>query len=504
MQYTEEHYAQMYNGLPEGLKDLVLSGRLAILVSGIGSRHGLTADQIADLEPAIEDVCLGLITKKELVENIRKSTDVDQRVANRIAAEADLEILRPFDAELAIARKQKEDLDQSIGKVEAQRAEEQIHPAGKKVPEPQNVSGHATAKKVSDWYNKESDAPVKSVPSTPSNFDWEKDFGKSKEEVAKAETVPDANIETKLEKLTESINMLVSNRFGAGDKDNPISTQMQELFKRLEKAEKENEENKKLIKNLSGIKPVDNIFGTTPEADPNSTKIQIDKQRKVEIARSEPKEKKEVSNGNIQITSVSKSVPIEHKGADLSELISSTVSKDTLDSIVETRNKPETIASTQSEGKKGLSLEELISGGDKKIKEAAPQKTATLVFPGRDEEKKIDIKNLSQKESLKQTLLEDLDFLKSAPVETKPTAPDPKLAISDALNNQTQASATPDVPKAQGQSTYPSNPFKDELMPTTKEDRMRALQAKIKSLNTGASVGGKSNIGASTLDPYRL
>lgn len=504
MQYTEEHYAQMYNGLPEGLKDLVLSGRLAILVSGIGSRHGLTADQIADLEPAIEDVCLGLITKKELVENIRKSTDVDQRVANRIAAEADLEILRPFDAELAIARKQKEDLDQSIGKVEAQKVEEQVHPVGKKIPEPQNVSGHATAKKVSDWYNKESDAPVKNIP-TNSNFDWEKDFGKSKEEAAKTETTtaPDANIETKLEKLTESINMLVSNRFGGGEKDTSISTQMQELLKRLEKAEKENEENKKMIKNLSGTKPVDNIFGTTQAPE---TKIQIDKQRKVEIARSEPKEKKEVSNGNIQITSVSKSVPIEHKGADISELISSTVSKDTLDSIVETRNKPEPIASTQAEGKKGLSLEELISGGDKKIKGSAPQKTATLVFPGRDEEKKIDIKNLSQKESLKQTLLEDLDFLKSTPTETVPATPepDPKLAVSEAVNNQNKADTTPDTPKAQGQSTYPSNPFKDELMPTTKEDRMKALQAKIKSLNTGASVGGKSNIGASTLDPYRL
>lgn len=46
-QYTEEHYAQLYNDLPEGLKDLVLSGRLAILVSAIGSRHGLNADQVA-------------------------------------------------------------------------------------------------------------------------------------------------------------------------------------------------------------------------------------------------------------------------------------------------------------------------------------------------------------------------------------------------------------------------------------------------------------------------
>jgi hypothetical protein len=47
-------------------------------------------------------------------------------------------------------------------------------------------------------------------------------------------------------------------------------------------------------------------------------------------------------------------------------------------------------------------------------------------------------------------------------------------------------------------------PFKDELIPKTKEERMKALQDKIKALNKGVSVGGKTNIAASGLDPYKI
>jgi hypothetical protein len=166
MQYTEEDYAQMYNDLPEGLKELVLSGRLAILVSAIGSRHGLNADQVADLEPSIEDVCLGLITKDELVDNILKNVNVDQRVANRIAAEAELEILRPFESELVIARKQKEDLDQKISKtntikpVATSTTPNTVY-SSPKSNEPKDVSGHGQEKKVADWYQKGEEAKEK-------------------------------------------------------------------------------------------------------------------------------------------------------------------------------------------------------------------------------------------------------------------------------------------------------------------------------------------------------
>lgn len=537
MQYTEEHYAQMYNDLPEGLKDLVLSGRLAILVSAIGSRHGLNADQVADLEPAIEDVCLGLITKDELVDNIQKNVNVDQRVANRIAAEAELEILRPFEAELVIARKQKEDLDVKItGGTSTKKTftkEETKTDTTKNKLEPKDVSDHAPDKKVSDWYQKgeEGNKDNKSATSGKVSFDWDSDFAKKptpKEEPVVAETNKDVtqnisspNIENKLDQLTESINKLIDVRFGSPDKkDDTPSAQMQELLKRLEQAEKENAENKKLIRNLQSQKtsstPIENIFG-------DASKIQIDKQRKVDIDHTEPKKDDQKPSGNIQITTTSKAIPIQK---DLKqEVISSTVSKDTLDSIVEIRNKSDVKPDQNISTKKAFSLDELVSKSDDKIKSATQKATpgnGTLVFPGLNDEKKIDIKNINQKDSIRETLLSDLDFLtkkgadEMTDTQTKNTEktdtnpPQTGTAVtttttdtgSDIDTEEEKEVVTPDTQgSTQGSNT---NPFKDELLPKTKEERMKALQDKINALNKGVSVDGKTNITASGLDPYRL
>ncbi len=519
MQYTEEHYAQMYNDLPEGLKELVLSGRLAIMVSAIGSRHGLNTDQVADLEPAIEDVCLGLITKDELVDNIVKNVNVDQRVANRIAAEAELEILKPFDAELLIARKQKEDLDEKIQRAGGIKKPQVQVSQPKQTPEPKDISDHATEKKVADWYGK---SETEKEPTK--TFDWEKSLGKNEEikEDTKDETKSQAqpNIEDKLDQLTESINKLVSSRFGGGDKkEEGLSSEMQELVKRLEKAERENEENKKLIKSLQTQKistPTEILFGEIAQ----QNKVQIDKERKVEIAKDEAR-----GTGNIQITSVSKNIPIENKLVEIKipatepkqEIISSSVSKDTLDSIFEIRNKtPQTNSqSTQTSTKKVLSLDELVAKGDSKIKEGLKEtpanktaQTGTLVFPGANDEKKVDIKNVSQKDSMRKTLLDDLEFLKN----TSKTSTEQKTVEEKSEENDTNpiqlTSASEEVHPTQNTSepisSTTTNLFKEELLPKTKEERMQALQEKIKALNKGVSIGGKTNISASSFDPYKI
>lgn len=533
MQYTEEHYAQMYNGLPEGLKDLVLSGRLAILVSAIGSRHGLSADQIADLEPAIEDVCLGLITKAELVDNIRKSTNVDMRVATRISAEADLEILKPYDAELMIARKQKEELDEKIGSGAFDSVSQNKSASSTKFKEePKNVSEHAQVKKISDWYSKDEQSfknedAGKNV-ATVTNFDWESDFGKKavtpKHEneinTSTDHSPADKNLEGKLDQLTESINKLVNTRFGGAVAEPEISTQMQDLLKRLERAEKENEENKKLIQSLKGVKPVESIFGNATLTDmapaqSNLNNIPIDKERKVEINHKDLAPKKEAETGNIQITSVSTQIPIEKQyfqtapKTDTANVISSSVSMDTLDSIVATRNKTTPVPTDSTSTKTVLSMDELLANSDKKIKNVSSpmsSKTATLIFPSLNDEIKLDVKNLSQKDSIKQTLLDDLAFLQKEDKKKDDIMEDiPKVEEKVAEDQQATTTNTgPAVGQMNSSATYATNPFKEELIPKTKEERMRVLQDKIKSLNKGVSVGGKTNISTSNLDPYRL
>jgi hypothetical protein len=435
--------------------------------------------------------------------------------------------LRPYESELVIARKQKEELDAKIAggskdlntlKKPAPVAEV----AKKVVVEPKDISGHAPDKKVADWYSKETNTvpniQVTHVDGQKKSFDWDTDFAKKESlanapapapvstDVTSANTTAPGNLESKLDQLTESINKLVNARFGADDKKDPgISNEMQELIKRLERAEKENEENKKLIKNLqvnnSSLKPIESIFGQSA----NAPQIKIDKERKVDINHADPKPEAQVT-GNIQITSTSKSIPVEKKAeVNNLEIFNSVVSKDTLDSIVETRNKTAPVVGDGTiAGKKTLTLDELVSKSDTTIKKASEQpKTATLVFPGLNDEKKIDIKNISQASSLRQTLLDDLEFLKNgsgaakSDETVKATMEEKVAAVQAPVENVI-------LPTEMPTTTYTTNPFKDELMPKTKEERMKALQDKIKALNKSVSVGGKTNISASGLDPYRL
>jgi hypothetical protein len=574
--YTEEHYAEMYNNLPEGLKDLVLSGRLAIQVSAIGSRHGLNADQVANLEPAIEDVCLGLITKAELAENIKAQVGLDERVSNRVAAEAEIEIFRPFEPELVIARQQKEEIDARIGgqnkkptpKTAApSNGNTQLVQANQVVDEPEDISDHSNVSNIKNWYSKEEkDEEPKPPSQMPKSFDWDKDFGKKEEPKKEApknissekkSIIPDeanqtrSGVEEKIDKLTESINQLVNARFGGDDKkDSGLSEQMKELMKRLEKAEAENEENKKLIQKLQGGTPVGNaaasIFGesvimpgqgtsqpSSPKTDSAGNKIQIDKERKVEIEKQFTPIQTQ-SSGNIQITSVSKQIPIQ-KETDIKSLTSeknnsvlemldtgkkseskkeevkiqsSAVSLDTVNAIVETRSKEES-PTTITSAKKALSIEELVQKGDQAVKDAAEAKTVTLVFPGINDEKRVDITSQTQASSLRQTLLDDLEFLKKKDeesVKTKEEILSPKKEEPKDESAQTpmsSTSVTADLPTS-SQTAGGDNPFKDELLPKTKEDRMKSLQDKIKAMNKGVTTGGKTNITASGLDPYKI
>ena len=590
--YTEEHYAEMYNNLPEGLKDLVLSGRLALQVAAIGTRHGLNADQVADLEPAVEDVCLGLILKQDLAENIKSQVGVDDRVANRVAAEVEIEILRPFEPELVIARQQKQDLDKKIASpkknsptptLPIREGEVQQTPAKatKEEFEPKNVSEHTNVTAIKNFYNSSSNSDVNNngqqentKPNSNVNFDWD-NFGKkpapepglsglndSSDISAQVPQEPAVSVEAKLDKLTDTINKLVESRFGGEKKEEGMSEEMRKIIERLEKAEKENLENKNLIKKLQGENPpatLTNIF---------DNKIQIDKPRSVEIDKSKtPISIGEGVTGNIQVKStVQNNIPIQkndalnlmsNKTLDLQgdfaknltsekkpevHMYSSTVSQDTADTIVETRNKEMTNMPVTTSTKKVLTLDELIANGDKKIAEAN-RNTAQVVFPTVNNDKIIDIKNIAQTDTLRQTLLEDLEFLKTkttpsvagataTPPPRGGESQDPLTAkqqnVTNSQNQNSQNTTTSNSNNSNGntdnkdvsnnanvqaatldlgvsnQSSVTLNQFKDELIPKTKEDRMKALQDKIKAMNKGVSSGGANSIAATALDPYKI
>lgn len=571
--YTEEHYAEMYNNLPEGLKDLVLSGRLALQVSAIGTRHGLNADQVADLEPAVEDVCLGLILKTQLADNIKTQVGTDDRVANRIAAEVEIEILRPFEPELIIARQQKEDLDKKIAspKQAAPIAQKQTatHTPAKAVKEefePKDVSEKSNITAIKNFYNSSSNSGDSTVGNdatqvqdtnkkeTSVNFDWD-NFGKkpapapepeSPKPITNNQTSPSMSVDEKIDKLTDTINKLVVDRFGGEKKEAGMSEEMKKIMERLEIAEKENLENKKLIQKLQSGSQLTNLQNNIFDLPKDGNKINVDKPRSVEIDKTKtPITTNSDISGNVKVQATTQNpIPINNdfglssrKSLDLLSdsdknlpsspkpeevkkevnMFSSVVSQNTADTIVETRNKENQATPITSSAKKVLSLDELLQKNDGKVNAAKPT-TAQIVFPTIGTEKKIDIKNIAQTEGLKQTLLEDIDFLKKKfPPEAMTSIQNNMAAMQTntdtsstaSTDTQTDTNENADQPNdlanlTSSQSSVTLGQFKDELVPKTKEDRMRALQDKIKAMNKGVSSGGTNSIAASALDPYKL
>lgn len=587
--YTEEHYAEMYNNLPEGLKDLVLSGRLALQVSAIGTRHGLNADQVADLEPAVEDVCLGLILKTQLAENIKTQVGVDDRVANRIAAEVEIEILRPFEPELIIARQQKEDLDKKIAnpKQVTPVAQTQNTTPAKAVKEefvPKDVSEKSNVAAIKNFYNSSSNSSTDNSISSnaqpeagkqaATNFDWD-NFGKKpqtqvsepglnelKDPTDSGDQKPTANnqvptsmsVDEKIDKLTDTINKLVMDRFGGEKKEEGMSEEMKKIMERLEMAEKENQENKKLIQKLQSGNQLNNLQSSATgifDLPKDANKINVDKPRSVEIDKTKtPIGVNSDISGNVKVQATTQNpIPVNNdlnlsskKSLDLLgdsdknltsspkpteskrevNMFSSVVSQSTADTIVETRNKENQAVPVTSGAKKVLSLDELLQKNDSKVNVAKPT-TAQIVFPTIGTEKKIDIKNVAQTDGLRQTLLEDIAFLKKKfPTNDVLTAAQQNMANqqvtatvsgntaqTDAQTNQTDKTSDDQAQNdlanlTSTQSSVTLGQFKDELVPKTKEDRMRALQDKIKAMNKGVSTGGANSIAASALDPYKL
>jgi hypothetical protein len=142
MNYTEEQYSELYNNLPKGLRDLVLSGDLSNRVGAIAMKYGLTPEETSELEPAVEDVALGLVTIEELPENIFVQVGIDNERAQQIAREAMQTILQDYLDELRLTRKYKIELDARIRQEENKVVASQEAAAGEQGEEKANLAGN--------------------------------------------------------------------------------------------------------------------------------------------------------------------------------------------------------------------------------------------------------------------------------------------------------------------------------------------------------------------------
>jgi hypothetical protein len=574
MNYTEEQYSELYNNLPKGLRDLVLSGDLSNRVGAIAMKYGLTPEETSELEPAVEDVALGLVTIEELPENIFVQVGIDNERAQQIAREAMQTILQDYLDELRLTRKYKIELDARIRQEENKVVASQEAAAGEQGEEKANLAGNiinitrknespvditqqnTPDQKVADWF---SGGPSASKPRSRVELD---SLGEDFATQPSVRTVPITNNKPIAEVKAQPVedftapapiqNTVVPNQIQNNSKktawdsiisDKPnnlkpvveqvaspsknITPNTQGQSKDLERSMVQVEQqiltltqavNRMIDRNDKTIAPVVQSVFNSGQYEEISRRLDAMSHRMDDlqskflatqsvavkseptIAQSNPTAgfnkifniKKE--EGSVEVAPERK-IPIKPttpdiklstpaKSAPEARSTTSTMSASILDSILEDiKTKPHTEDAPATTTPKPVVAEAPVvnkininnlSANSAWSSKAPPEpvKESAPANPSRD------------------SLLRDLDFLKSSLSTNTPTnvsSPEPIIdPVSTDLNNLAQSTISD---------------LKEEISPSTEQDKMKTLQDKIRALNKGIGSGGVASLGSN--DPYR-
>ncbi|KKT20812.1 MAG: hypothetical protein UW04_C0020G0003 [Parcubacteria group bacterium GW2011_GWB1_43_8] len=92
--FTEEQIAQMYDNLPEDLKDAIFGLEMNEIVEKIGRENQLNIEQIGDLANETGMVMLGVTHPNEFIGNLADRLEVDKEKARAIAQEINEQIFK--------------------------------------------------------------------------------------------------------------------------------------------------------------------------------------------------------------------------------------------------------------------------------------------------------------------------------------------------------------------------------------------------------------------------
>ena len=137
--YTEEQIGQMYDNLPEDLKEAIFSLDMSEIVEKIGREKQLNIEQIGDLANETGMVMLGVTHPNEFIANLADRLEVDKEKARVIAGEINEQIFKP--------------VRESIRKIHSMREEEeQVRDVGHSVS---NTNREDILKDIEKDYTKE-------------------------------------------------------------------------------------------------------------------------------------------------------------------------------------------------------------------------------------------------------------------------------------------------------------------------------------------------------------
>jgi hypothetical protein len=487
-QYTEENYSELYNNLPAGLKDLVLSGRLAILVSGVGVKNGLDADQVAELEPAVEDVCLGLITQKELPQNIATQVGIDISLARKVAGDCILEILEPFSTDINFARQFKLEMDEKLSNEKFNSTTNDL-PDAKSLREQilrENKSRVGSDVKMAQFFNKKND----DVQVEEENYDIETETEEDQIENIPQNTFKASNFIAKKDEVdVNSTDEYLKNRFTKNN-DMTFSNLMSKPNLTTANTATDGDTSATMIRFEQELATLTQAINTLVRTSPTSKDFNLksfeeinsqikkleESVKKIEDQQQDliSKFKKIETTGLINNSDKSpeiKTIPTTGTKEEEKPIIfNSTVSKKAMENIANSETPKNSFnfdnlinkssqssenptSSSFSWGKKDLNFNESIEKAEEtKAKEEADADKAFQVTT--DEKKKV----------LSSVLLKDLEKLKS---------------INSEPENNSETQTTNTVKNTEPQT------LKDELLPQNREERMKVLQEKIRNLNQG-------------------
>ena len=160
--FTEEQIAQMYDNLPEDLKDAIFGLEMNEIVEKIGRENQLNIEQIGDLANETGMVMLGVTHPNDFIGNLTERLEVDKEKARAIAGEINEQIFKKVRESLRkIHNMRDEEKEQEVSDVRhrmsnVNRADilkeiEKDHSQENLVPEIMRGSANPFEEKMKEW-----------------------------------------------------------------------------------------------------------------------------------------------------------------------------------------------------------------------------------------------------------------------------------------------------------------------------------------------------------------
>lgn len=99
--YTTEQFWQLYDLLPQDLKEALFAEKTSAAIENICQKHQLSNEQLAKLVDLITDVLLGILPPEDFEQTLKTGTKLNAQKAKKITQEITRLIFFPVKSSLA-------------------------------------------------------------------------------------------------------------------------------------------------------------------------------------------------------------------------------------------------------------------------------------------------------------------------------------------------------------------------------------------------------------------